>query len=332
SGTDHQLHQDVVRHGAGQVHPDVGLRAQAQQLPVRTARAHHQGVALALLHQLQRGQGLAGRSAGAAGDAVLAGGGGGSGQAQRVLGGFHAHRAHAVQVQLQVARLGLVAALFSQGGAGNDGQAQQQGKQVPHVGSPLDARRGQASSRQRRSGMAAAIRPTPTATPIHRSQVPSTCQLLASFNSLTITWLGSSTLMFCRFSMSRRARVPGITLISPRYTAAYQIAPNGSSSDGTTRPAVKPRMLIITQPSTGTTTAHRNGLLRTRAEQNISQPTAGSVHSMSSSTVASMCPATVNGCEWVNRALVPGRLPASMVTAATSHRITPTTRPMASDI
>src|SRR5690606_11297144 len=94
SGTDHQLHQDVVRHGAGQVHPDVGLRAQAQQLPVRTARAHHQGVALALLHQLQRGQGLAGRSAGAAGDAVLAGGG--SGQAQRVLGGFHAHRAHAV--------------------------------------------------------------------------------------------------------------------------------------------------------------------------------------------------------------------------------------------
>src|SRR5690606_1411237 len=229
-------------------------------------------------------------------------------------------------------RLGLVAALVGQGGAGNDGQAQQQGKQVPHVGSPLDARRGQASSRQRRSGMAAAIRPTPTATPIHRSQVPSTCQLLASFNSLTITWLGSSTLMFCRFSMSRRARVPGITLTSPRYTAAYQIAPSGSSSDGTTRPAVKPRMLIITQPSTGTTTAHRNGLLRTRAEQNISQPTAGSIHSMSSGTVASMCPATANGCEWVNRALVPGRLRASMVTAATSHRITPTTRPMASDI
>ena len=46
-------------------------------------------------------------------------------------------------------------------------------------------------------------------------------------------------------------------------------------------------MLTITQASTGTSTAHRNGLERAQAEQNISQPTVGRAQTMYTGSEAS---------------------------------------------
>ena len=96
-------------------------------------------------------------------------------------------------------------------------------------------------------------------------------------------------------------------------------------------PGIAPSTLIITQPSTGTSTAHRNGLLRTKAEHIISQPTAGSIHSRPSGTVSSIRQATVNGWAWVNNAVGWGMPLAIIATAASSHRATPTSRPTTTD-
>ncbi len=87
-------------------------------------------------------------------------------------------------------------------------------------------------------------------------------------------------------------------------------------------------MLTITQASTGTSTAHRNGLLRAQAEQNINQPTAGSDHIMYTGSELITPPITRNGWEWVNIAPPAGRPLTVMVSAEISHIATPIRMPI----
>ncbi|MNV84520.1 hypothetical protein D3C71_1783990 [compost metagenome] len=104
----------------------------------------------------------------------------------------------------------------------------------------------------------------------------------------------------------------------------YQIQPSGSFT-----PGIAPRMLIMVQASSGSITAHRNGLVRTSAEQNISQPTVGKAQSRLTGSVLRIRPRMRNGCEWVAIAqglVAPAPAAPNM---ATTQSTRPTARPMA---
>ena len=88
-------------------------------------------------------------------------------------------------------------------------------------------------------------------------------------------------------------------------------------------------MLTITQASTGTRTAHRNGLLRAQAEQNISQPMVGRAQAMYTGRQASTPPMIRSGCDWVNTACAAGTPLTVMVSAEITHSATPISRPTA---
>ena len=152
------------------------------------------------------------------------------------------------------------------------------------------------------------------------------------YTSRPLAWSSTaSTISPGSLASSRRmprpcsAQLPGITLIRPRNTATYH-----SSPWGTPRPVTRPSTLTMVQARIGTSTAHRNGLLRTKAEQNISQPTVGSDHSSCSGRDASRRPVTAKGWAWVMMASGCGMPPAAMATIATSHSTRPTSRPIAS--
>ncbi len=88
-------------------------------------------------------------------------------------------------------------------------------------------------------------------------------------------------------------------------------------------------MLASAQPTIGTMSAHRNGLLRAAAEHSISQPTVGRAHSAYSGSRASTEPVIRNGCEAVSRPVVPGTPLTVVVSAVTTHSARPMRMPTA---
>src|SRR6185437_6977637 len=57
--------------------------------------------------------------------------------------------------------------------------------------------------------------------------------------------------------------------------------------------------------ATGTTTAHRNGLLRAQAEHSINQPTVGSAHNRYNGIEPTRFIITCNGCDRVSKCHTP---------------------------
>ena len=86
-------------------------------------------------------------------------------------------------------------------------------------------------------------------------------------------------------------------------------------------------MLMITQARIGSSTAHRKGLERAHAEQNISQPAVGSAHNTYTGSENSTLPITRSGWEWVNTAVL-AEMPLTVkVSADTTHSTRPSAMP-----
>src|SRR6185437_981480 len=93
---------------------------------------------------------------------------------------------------------------------------------------------------------------------------------------------------------------PGKTLsrTRPSTSRQYQLLDTFSVPSRLNQPIAMPM-------ATGTTTAHRNGLLRAQAEHSINQPTVGSAHNRYNGIEPTRFIITCNGCDSVSRCHTP---------------------------